>query len=558
MPALQVKGFQGVVQATHPLALPDTVGAAGNNMRPGFSDLRPWFQPSVLALAANTVVSGAMSLYRYGADSSSSTTYWCTWNTDVDVARGLVGNDVSERTYYTDGVLPKWFDNTFALAAPPYPNNPRTLGVPAPTTAPSVVATGGASGSKEARVYVWTWVTDKGEESAPSAPSAVTPLSPVDATWTVTFNQSVPTYTGNIVSRNLYRSATTSNGSAVYLFVANITNLSSGYACADNTPDTMLGSALQSMNWQMPVANMVGLTPMWDGMMAGFFSKTICFCVPFVPYAWPIIYQQVIPETVVGLGVWQQNLIVLTDGQPYAITGTDPTALTITPIDASFSCTSKRSICEVPGGLLWASPDGLAYSGSRGNDSVSDLVFSREQWQALNPASMVVRRWGSFVVVRYNNGTDGALVFDWEKANAVYPNKLKIKEVYPCSTQFDNAYYDKLSGVLYLLNTANQTISVWDGSATYGVVSFTSKIFRETKAKLYLWAFVRADVYPVQLTLTVDGVVRLNNFTVTSGTPFKLPLSGFKGKEWQVSINGNGPLQEVVLANSVDELQGVA
>ena len=555
MGAIALNKFLGVVTATHPLMLPDSVGQAGQNMRPGFSDLRPWFQPTQLALAAGTVPAGTYSIYRWGADSTDPLHYWCAFPGDVDCVRSLVGNDTAEKTYYTDGSLPKWFNSVFGFGSPPYPNNVRTLGVPQPTVAPTITVSGGSSSATEARVYIFTYVTDQGEESAPSPPSAVTSLHPVDATWTFTNNQATPTYNGVLDHINIYRSATTTSGSAVYLYVGSMSSLSSGATYPDTVPDTSLGSACESLNWQMPVANMIGLTSMWDGMMAGFFDKTLCFCYPFVPYAWPTIYQQTIPENIVGLCVWQQNLVVLTDGKPYALTGTDPTTLTMVPIDSDYACVSKRSICEIPGGCVWAAPDGLAYAGTRGADIVSDLVLTREQWQALNPPSMVVDRWGSFIIIRYNNGTNGCLVFDWEKANAVYPNKLKVKEMYPCTTQFDNAYYDKLTGNTYLLNTTAQTISEWDASSTYETVTFTSKIFRQPAPTLFLWCQVRADVYPVSLGVSVDGTQYLSSFAVYSQTPVKLPIAGFKGRDWVLSVTANGPVQEVVLADSIDDLK---
>ena len=565
MSLITLTGFTGIVQITHPLALPNDVGVASSNCRPGTSDLRPWPQLSVLSLAANTVVAGAQSLYRFGRDLATDPLYWMTVPQKADVVRGAIGSDSTERTYYTDGVTPKWVDNVFGFGAAPYPNNPRTLGVAYPSTAPVVaLSTAGTATTKETRVYVWTWVTDKGEESAPSPPSAYSALNPTDATYTITFNEAPPitfldayntslAWVGTMQYRRLYRTVTASNGTTAYELVAQLTNLANGYVYTDSVAANALGQIIPSLYWTPPPATLTGLTSMWNGMMAGFTGKTIWLCYPYVPYAWPRSYMLSVPETVVGLCVWQQNLLVLTDGRPYLVTGTDPTSVSMQPIDANYSCSNRRSICEIPAGAVWAAPEGLAYTGTRGSDMVTDLVFTKEQWQAFNPASMVTAYWGNYVIVFYNNGAPGGLVFDWSKANAVYPNKLKIKEVYPLNFGCDMAYRDTLSGNLYLLDGTARTISKWLGGAA-GTASFTSKLFRQEAPTNFVWAQVRADAYPVTLTVIADGVTQVNALAVNSQSPVPLP-SGFKARDWQVTVSTSSNVQAVYLATSMRELQ---
>jgi hypothetical protein len=561
VPVIRLVGFNGVLPQAHPITLPDNVGVAGSNMRPGFNDLRPWPQPSAVSLAANTVVSGATSLYRFGRDTASDTQYWMTWTQDVDVVRGLVGTDTTEQTYFSGTNEPKWVDNTFALASVPYPTQTRTLGVPPPTAAVTVGTAGGTSNTKEARAYVVTWVTDKLEESAPGPASAVSALVPNDATFSITFNETVPTpgagQSWNITKRRLYRTANTGSG-AVYLFVAEISNLSNGYVYADSALTTSLAGTLPSATWAMPMSTMIGLRYLWNGMFAGFSGKTLCISAQNTPYAWPITSRIILPETIVGLAVYMQTLVIVTNGRAYTLTGDNPAGLTLQPSDSAvYAGAAKRSVMDAPGGVVWAAPEGLVFFSTRGADIISDGVFSKEQWKALVPSSMVCTMWSNFLIISYNPGTGRtAMVFDWKdltKVSGMGMPQYKLSAVYPLAVAFDNAWRDPLTGELYLLNSAGQSISKFSGGSNL-TASFTSKLFRMTKRMNFEWLHVRADAYPVYITVTADGLTRVNSFQVNNGEPTKLP-GGFKGREYQVTIATSNPCQEVVLATSLEELQ---
>ena len=65
---------------------------------------------------------------------------WLSWDSVVDVARGIVPGDTTFRTYLTGLDAPRF--TTYALAttgAKPYPVTTRLLGVPAPDSPPTFV-----------------------------------------------------------------------------------------------------------------------------------------------------------------------------------------------------------------------------------------------------------------------------------------------------------------------------------------------------------------------------------------------------------------------------------
>lgn len=80
--------------------------------------------------------------------------YWFHWAGDVDVARGPVAGDTTERTYYTDGAQPKMTYSPIAVqSGTDYPVASYNLGIPMPASAPvaaKVTNTGSITGATKA------------------------------------------------------------------------------------------------------------------------------------------------------------------------------------------------------------------------------------------------------------------------------------------------------------------------------------------------------------------------------------------------------------------------
>ncbi len=530
--------FNGANRALHPLNLPVGVGVNSLNQRPGRGDLRPWRNP----LAVATVPSGRSTIYRMGRDAPSDTSYWLSWAADVDVVRGLTADDPTERTFWSGDGAPKWTDNTIGLTAPPYPNVVRTLGVPAPTAAPTVSVTPG-TGTVETRYYVWTWVTSRGEESAPSPVSAQVNAT-VDSTFAVSFDDSIPS--GRDIDRKrLYRTVTGTSGATDFYFVAEVAVSTGSFTDAGTDPVEPLPSA----TWLEPPAGLRGLKALWNGTMAGFTGKSIRFCEPYRPFAWPIEYELVVDDAIVGLGAWGQNLIVLTTGRPHLITGTDPASMSQQPLEFRQSCVSKRSIVDLGHGVAWASPDGLCYIGSEGPRVATSGVMLREDWQALGPASITAVEFEGAYFASYGTGTKAGFMLD-----AANP-----QGVFFMSSGFDAAFRDSVTDGLYLLN--GSSVQKWDAGAGYMTAEHDSRTEIQAAPVNYGWARVRADAYPVSVTFVAEGTGSAGRFTktygksVTSGQPFRLP-SGWLADEWRVEISTANPVQAVLIGNDVAELLG--
>lgn len=246
----------------------------------------------------------------------------------------------------------------------------------------------------ESRAYVYTYVTDWGEESAPSPASA---LIDVDQNDTVGNAVAAPPTGRHVVGWRLYRSSTTNVGAAYQLVEDSAVGhavLSNGVfdyfdigtrTYTDAKKQAELQETLQTLTWVEPPDTLKGLVGLPNGIMAGFFDKTVCFSEPFAPYAWPIEYQLTTEHNIVGLGVFGQTLVVLTEGYPYYASAADSASMSLQKIESPLSCVSKRSIANMEGGTVYASPDGLCLAGPSGVSLLTEGSYAREDWQLLGP-----------------------------------------------------------------------------------------------------------------------------------------------------------------------------
>jgi len=121
-------------------------------------------------------------------------------------------------------------------------------------------------------------------------------------------------------------------------------------------------------------------------------KRQVCFSEIEIPTSWPDAYRYDIREDAVGLAVSGNTLFVLTVGQPYAISGTDPNGMTVSRIASNQGCVSKYSICIMNNAVFYASQDGVCML-SEGNQAETVLtkgLFTRAQWTELNPASCLM------------------------------------------------------------------------------------------------------------------------------------------------------------------------
>ena len=192
MTAFRIAGFSGLVPrlAKQLLALNQAQVATNCNLTSG--DLRPRNGP--LHVFSPVIGNDIKSMFRMEKDGNEK---WLAWDKDVDVARSPVAGNASRRFYYTGDGEPRVSDyDTATAGVGPYPSGCYVLGVTPPITQ-SIVTLSGGVGSNVTRSYVYTFVTQWGEESAPS-PASTVMTGKVDATWALSAMDTVPPNSGAV------------------------------------------------------------------------------------------------------------------------------------------------------------------------------------------------------------------------------------------------------------------------------------------------------------------------------------------------------------------------
>ncbi|SCY25693.1 hypothetical protein SAMN05216420_10414 [Nitrosospira sp. Nl5] len=192
MTAFRIAGFSGLVPRLSKQLLGNNQAQVATNCILTSGDLRPRNGP--LLVFAPVIENDVVSMFRMEKDGNEK---WLAWDKDVDVARSPVAGNTERRFYYTGDGEPRASDYETATAgAGRYPSGCYVLGVTQPITAPTVMPSGGM-GSTLTRSYVYTFITQWGEESAPSPASAVT-TGKVDDIWTLSSLDTAPPNSGTV------------------------------------------------------------------------------------------------------------------------------------------------------------------------------------------------------------------------------------------------------------------------------------------------------------------------------------------------------------------------
>lgn len=548
---LNLAGFTGSNQATDAMLLPETMGAAVVDCEPGFGVLKPMLDH--LTVATVSASPQRLSIWRMGRDVVSTANYWLA---SINVAHWTTGfgTDSTERTYYTGDGSPRWTNNVIGLGGgPPYPQAYRELSVPQPTAALTSVLNTDGSGTPNVRSYVYTFVNDLGWESAPSPPSTGLLCKP-GAIVDLSAIPSAPAGLYGITKVRIYRTQPedTTTTSADFFFLREVTI---GTATTQDDARTLLDliptyAGVIGSSWVPPPADAHSILALWGGMYVFLSGKDVCYTEPGAPYACPLRFRKKVKDTAVTQTSWGQNHLVLTQGRPVMFQGVDPASMQDVPLQCPFSCQSVRSVVSFEYGALWASIEGLAFSESE--RLLTEGLFTREQWAAMTPSSMVAGRWGRFYVCSFT-GTSPA-----GTGHAFFLDPLRPQDgVSYLSVGFDACHKDS-TDTLFILQGANVRKFAGSSSVLTGV--YTGKRFLQPFARNFSWAQVQASGYPVTLKITArktlaDGTTssRVETRTVANAAPFRIKDGLYE--DWQPEVTSNKVVQIVRLAVGITDLK---
>ena len=593
MSVLKIEGFSGIIPVSGDRALPDGFATESINTWLYGGELRGLRPPlNLIAINANTRTVLRIPKRTVGGDPAfpgvipppsylGDSTWMQFTDPDTDIVRGQLVEDQYDRWYFCSPTTGPQF-NTYArmqAGLAPY-----QLGVPGPNTTydsagnnadkPTITSITGGAAPTLTRAYVYTWVNEFGEESAPSLP--VLGAGNGNAIWNIGNIKDPPAPTSSPLQPNwskkyLYRTITGASGQTTYYRVNTIALGTTTYA--DDTSkitDAVLANnlLLESTTWATPPANLKGWIAMPNGFLVGFNDSDIYMSEAYHFHAWPAEYKYSTETPIVGLGILGQTCVVCTQGYPATVTGSKPATCSFTKATTGEPCLARGSIVSTPNGVIYASQNGLVMVGPGGIQNVTEKLITREDWlRDYAPAYIRAQRYQNGYLALRNLPSPNL-----HSAFFIDPTELKVAltEISDMETVVA-INVDVWSGEVFLLDSAQ--VKRWDAPSTDLMpVLWRSKEFQyqfqeNFGAYAIYWdqaryssnAFGDHFIDPatqVRFRVFADRRLVYDETVPRNGRPVRLP-SGFKADIWQFEIRARAPVYSLHVAPTVKELKGV-
>ena len=466
------------------------------------------------------------------------------------------------------------------------------LGVPAPTTAPTVATTTEpkASSTKETRTYVYTYVNTLGQESAPSPASDTIDVQGQKVSVSG-INGDVSQIASNgycpIQYIYIYRLAA-GNEDAGYMYVKKVT--AANASTIDNVSDKKLGETMPSLGWRVPSNHLRMITAVGSNGYAAYYENELRFSQPGYPYAWPDALSHVLEYEIVGIVRSSVYLYVFTKGSVYYMSVDDVTTSAPVKMEGIYPCLSAKGIVSVPGGAVFPCQDGLYFVGAGYSKpfKISAPYFDEPQWAALWPADafgaysngvlyyfLPSSRWRGSVGLMMKLGID-------EGGNA------SIQNMTTTNAPVKVACTDDGNGFLHVLvpDGSKLKLMLWEGQVNTGQAQAKTNMDAVWQSKSFLTgnkvnfscAIVEQEIeddpvyegggLPIEEDLAKMGEEQTPPYTrvifyrngkefyrreIQDREAFVLP-AGFTGRTLQMRIETNVWVRRVAVAESMAEL----
>jgi len=536
---IKIDRFNGQVESVEARKLDKSFATTARNCRLTSGSLEPLKGPLFKTAWGATYA----SIYQYLPNE------WFTFTGDVDVARTPIAYDTTDRVYYTGTGYPKQTNNTLALSNGVQPAAAYRLGVPVGTQV-LLAVTGDPDPEQEGLestvYYVYSLVTAWGEEGPPSPVSTAATITDGQEV-TLTF-PSLPTGNYNFGSGALIRVYRSNSGSVAtaFQFLVDLPLGTGTYK--DTLPAAGLGEVIPSTLWdappdddgtRYPSGEMLGLRALPSGVMVGYSGNTLVYSEAYLPHAWPYAYP--INDTIVGIEVTSQGVLIGTNGKPVMAIGLDPQSIVIQELDERRACVSKRSMVDMGEFAIYASQDGLVGIENGSVSLLTEGLFSREQWQRFKPESIHAYRWEGGYVAFWDNPDD------LQKGGFIFAPGQKNSAFIELDFYASAGHYSARDDILYL-QVADDLIEFDRGTDLEYL--WRSKEFQLPQPTAFSVLQVHADTYPVNVNLYRDNVLEV--YTVANERPVRLAAG--RNTLLSIELQGTATVHDVSVATSPTEL----
>lgn len=435
----------------------------------------------------------------------------------------------------------------------------RRLGVQRPISPPSLGATPAqASDTTREVAYVFTFVNNFGEESAPSLPSEAILIEdeqPVNVMITET-----PSFEYDIQKIRIYR-----RESGYRLGVEKEQELITDWFLVAEIPadetthtDTLplerVDEALITQEVREPPAGLQNITSI-DGsaMLVGSVQNRLYFSSHLKPHSFPTSDEMTLDDNIIALGSLGQSLFVATDGHPYKLVadvGCDNRdCRAIVRYDhplPMINCHVGHGSVITPFGMVYASTDGLVLLSEGGQPQIiTTEVLSTDDWRKLQPhTTRLAYHKGALFII-----TDAISMMMWINSSTYQDSRNK--KLITISDKPIDMTQTRQGELLLMLEDG---IYQWNASNKWRPYKWVSE--RIDAGFHYDITRIRARVHNDDVTITTESErTRVSRVFPIGERSIPFRRHG-KVKEFTIAIEGIGELEEITAGVALQDMTG--
>lgn len=423
----------------------------------------------------------------------------------------------------------------------------------------------------ESRAYVFTYVTEFGEEGPPSPPSNIIDVPMTAASVEVQMSGVTQSYAdegGDRAYVNRIRIYRTASGErARYLFVAETSAPGAmegnwSKTVTEDVPALDLGEPLASEQWYPPPVGMKGIHLMPNGFLVGWKGNTLYFSEPYLPHAWNPDYKRTIDNDILNVESFGNTLVIGTEGRPYLATGTDPASMSIRKLPAFAPLANPKAMVDAGTGVLYPSESGLYLVSASGAQNITEQHFDKKTWAStvgqlergvfFDNRIIFFSRGADPLVIDMNGGkADISRLTGVDAAAAAVAGNALIFVVR------DGASYGrlrefKIDGNAFVTGFWTSGLLTMPKACNLAVLQvFATGYHQTTKPLRIILSYANLDETGQPDLADMDA---LDAIEVAGPEPVRLP-SHYLSREFMIGIETTHRVQSVIFATSMDELK---
>lgn len=440
------------------------------------------------------------------------------------------------------------------------------VGVPAPMSPPIASAGETCDRDTDSRAYVYTYINQWFEESAPSPPSNVVRVA--DGVSVSVSGIALPPDGYGIVGAKIYRASTGFREDNVKTQkpVTDFQFVGIHYFPSTTFVDTVkgigLGEVLETEKVRMPPACLQQVVSL-DGVvrLAGFYKNKVFLSENFQLHNWPVKYDLTLNHNIVHMGQQDRKLYITTDSIPYIVDASGCEDLKCTPVFTGdtplpdIGCQYQSGAIMTPHGYVYSSPLGvILFSENTKWVILTARWLSEDDWRQVLPETARFAYWEGFLFIATDMVTllldiNGDPYGDMDKAEL--------------STLSDRPIDMKVSRTGQLFFMQDGHISVWNTGDELRKFVWESRELTgdnhnpqesiPTAAPAYgaTWSPASAKIRSSDTTFTLSTPLQPVAYTrkVVTDDPFRLPRVG-RHLWYKIKLEGTDPVEFAELGTS--------